>query len=489
VEAPAHPPARLARLLPALAALLAFSLWVPERLALPWALPGGDESEYADVGRHLARGEGFTTGIVYPAELDFGVGPNHPSLVRPPFWPLALGAAFAVFGPAGWVVHVTALGFHLGTVAAATALGTALAGPWIGALAGVATATSWPVRSLALLGGTEPAFAFWMTLAFLLLARRRHPFWIGLACGLAYLTRYNGLLLEPIALALLLRRRDPLPPLASCAGGFLAVVLPWWVRNLVITGNPLFSLYNLLLYAAPGVTSYTQTLLHMVHPDLESQFAMAPAEKVRLQLPEILRYWPPASGNLAACIGVAVACVRRDRLALGWLAFAAATTLSAAVAFARGRYFAPLLPVMLALGAAAWARHGGRLRLPALALVLLAPLLPAVPREARDIAFFRTYVAHGGGPAPHVAWAPCLTGHPLVVAEDAPLVNWVSDTTTIWLPATEPGLIEIVDRFPVDFVQVRRRKKVLTPRFEARFAPRPDCGPTLFQRRVRMQPP
>ncbi len=474
-----------ARLLLCLVLVVALGTWVHAHRRVPWVLWGGDETEYADIGRRLGRGEGFTTGIIYPAELlRWGADRAHPSVVRPPLWPLELGMAFALAGPGDAVVHATTLFAYLAVVGAATALATSLAGPWVGALAGLATAISPPVLYLAVLATPEPAFALWIGLTFLLLARAAHPVWIGLACGLTYLTRYNGIALLPVAALLVLWRNRRLAPALACATGFLLVALPWWVRNVLVAGNPFYSLYNLTPYVAPGVISYTKMLIHMLEPDFSSPAAINPWVKARQVLPELLRFWPPASANLVACIGVILAGLRRDRLALGWLALAAATTASIAFAFPRGRYFAPLVPVMIALGAAGWMRYGGRLRLPALVLLLLAPALPPLPPEASDLSVVRWFVAHAEGVRRPTEWAPCLSGRPLVIAEDAPLVNWVSDTVAIWLPASEADLWRITERWPVGFLQVTSRRDVLTPRVLQRFVARPECGPHLWQRRV-----
>jgi len=79
-----------------LVAVLAFGagIWLDVHRRLAWDLEALDAMEYADIARHLANGQGFTTGLIYPAELEYGVDPAHPSLVRPPVWPLLIAADF-----------------------------------------------------------------------------------------------------------------------------------------------------------------------------------------------------------------------------------------------------------------------------------------------------------------------------------------------------------------------------------------------------------
>lgn len=70
----AEPLAPWSRRLLWLVPVLAMGLWLAEHRAVPWALSvGGDEMEYADIARRIARGDGFTTSLIYPAELDYGV--------------------------------------------------------------------------------------------------------------------------------------------------------------------------------------------------------------------------------------------------------------------------------------------------------------------------------------------------------------------------------------------------------------------------------
>ena len=326
-------------------------------------------------------------------------------------------------------------------------------------------------------------------LAWLGVARRSDPFWIGGVCALAYLTRYNGIaLIGAVLFALFVgggrnRRRDVL----RCLFGFALVASPWWIRNALVAGNPLFSLYRWGVYLSPvGRARNTETLLHMIAPDLGSPLAMHPIAKLRLLLPMLVLQWPPASANLAACAGLLLACWRRSPVALGHLLLAAATTGIVAIALPRGRYFVPLLPALLAIGAASWLRYGGRARGVGVALLLLAPVLPTWPPEAGDLAFFRAVLrAEPGRVSRSEAepWVACLSPADLVVAERASDVVWKTGATTIWLTCSEADFWTIVERYPVDFARVTRRKDLLTPRFHAAFEPVPDCGPTLYRRR------
>jgi 4-amino-4-deoxy-L-arabinose transferase-like glycosyltransferase len=477
------------------ALLLAIVSWIYAHRDFSWALWSGDANQYAEMGRRLAQGEGFTTGVIFPAELAFGADADHPALVRPPAWPLALAVFFAAAGPSDGIAHAAVALFYLATVIAATLLTVRLADHRSGALAGIAVATAPYVLLMTMDGVSEISFSFWITLTFLLCASMANAFWVGFACGLAYLTRYNGILLLPIVLLLVARRGETGRPILLCLMGFGLVALPWWIRNLIVTGNPFYSLLNLNFYFSPSVSETRSNLLFMLEPDLSAAIAMDPLDKAKLQLLPLLRSWPLASANLVGCMGVALGCVKGDRLSLGFGALALATTLAIAFLLPNGRYLIPLVPPMLALGVVAWVRHGGRLRAPALLLILVAPLLPAIPSESVDLHLFRDFFAqrrelvregrfeNAATRFGSEALRRCLAARPLVLAQDAPALTWRTGAISIYAPADPHEFWRIVEAYPVQFVQIRRWKEIERWKLAARFEPRPECAPDLFERR------
>jgi hypothetical protein len=218
----------------------------------------------------------------------------------------------------------------------------------------------------------------------------------------------------------------------------------------------------------------------MLEPDPGAATAMHPLEKLRLLLPTFFLRSPFVAANLAACVGVGLAALRRDRLAWVFAALAVASTIGLALALPRGRYFAPLFPALAALGVAAWLRFGGRLRFAGAALVLAAPLLPAFPPEAPDLILLRELVLAPRSFEPEHPYTACIRAGDLVVAEDASRVAWITDATTIWLPASRRDFWRVVEAHPVDWVHLERRTELVDERFTARFPPRPECGPGLY---------
>ncbi len=470
-------------------AAVAAASWAYAHWGMPWEFLAGDEIEYAEVGRRLASGRGFTTGIIYPIEIGWGVDAEHPSLLRAPLWPALLSLVFRIAEPGPISVQLTSAAAFVAGAVVSFALATRLAGVAVGAVAGVAVATCPDVVLYALFGGTEALFGLWIVVCFALLATGAHGFWIGAVCGLAYLTRFNGGLLLPMACLLLLWRPNRWRAPTACALGFVAVAGIWWTRNALVTGDPFFSLYGITLYFTPDVIPLNGSLLNMIEPDLTSAAAMDPWQKFQRLLPHALIHWPLLTANALGLAGIALACARRDRQAWAFLGVSLATTVVIALVAVRGRYLIPFVPAMLALGAAAWWRYGGALRIPALALLLLMPLLPRLPNELRD-----TKLAHGfvdklpglgpidPGAAP--TFARCVEPHDLVIAFNAPAIHWRANSVTLHMTRTPEDFWYLVRNHPVTYVSLPENHAVVAQeRFAETFVARPECGRGIFARR------
>jgi hypothetical protein len=235
------------------------------------------------------------------------------------------------------------------------------------------------------------------------------------------------------------------------------------------------------------------SLWYALDPSTDHPAAMAPLRKLWQLLPPLLARFPLASANMAALVGALLAAVRRDRLGLGFAVIAVATTALMAMTLPNGRYLIPFVPVMVALGAAAWWRCAPIWRVPALVLLLVLPMLPPFPPETQDLELYRRVVRMGqafdgeiptellaGAPSPKTL-ARCLEGRPVVLAQDAPQLSWRTDVIAIDLPSSRKDFWRIVNEYPVRFAQIRRYPRVSRKEFEEHFEARPDCAPDLYE--------
>ncbi|MFP6639991.1 MAG: glycosyltransferase family 39 protein, partial [Myxococcota bacterium] len=341
----------------AIVCVVAASFWVSGRQDLPFVFLSGDERNYAEIGRRVATGRGFTTGVIYPIEVDWGVDEAHPSLLRPPLWPLVLAGAFTLGSADEVTAHlVVGLCFVI-TCLLTYAIGASLRGPLVGLIAGVTAAATPMFSKYAMLAGTEMLLALWIALATLLFVRKANPFWIGCVCGLAYLSRYNAGVLLIASLLFLPANRPRWKPYALCLAGFVLACAPWWLRNAVVTGNPFFSLYTSTLWAGPGLLPGKVLWMldppdvSIMHPLMRAYDSMAPA----------LAAWPVPASNLVAFIGLVLGCVYLSRPHLFLGVALLMSKLAVTLVILNNRYLVPFVPSMIALGSAAWVLYGGRI--------------------------------------------------------------------------------------------------------------------------------
>ena len=215
---------------------LLVTFWLRDLHAGPPMDPSADEFGFNHFAETLARGQGY---------VDIG---GAPSSFRAPGFPLLLAVVYRIFGVNYAIARVTLC--MLGGLAAVAAwiLGRRFLGERGGRLVGVLTAVfighvwfstvflSEALAALLLIVG------LWLFIRFL---DRGSLVWLalsGLVLGYCALTRPFGLLFLPFyGLILLLRRQTgvlaALAPLVVFGLAFIAVIVPWTVRNYEAHGH------------------------------------------------------------------------------------------------------------------------------------------------------------------------------------------------------------------------------------------------------------
>jgi len=235
--------------------LLLFFIAALARLALVLSVahPGLDDPAfYLRVAENLAAGRGLTIDVLWTYQIPFG-SVTHPSNEHwMPLASLVIAPLFAAFGPSFQLAQT--LGAVLGALLAPMTWhisreALAPLGRWRGyaALAGLLIALNPLLAYQAVTVDSATPFALAATLALWMGAQRavRAPGFAvlaGLASGLAYLARSEGLLLLALLAAWTWRRSGPerrARQTALLVTGALAVMLPWWVRNAATFGTPL----------------------------------------------------------------------------------------------------------------------------------------------------------------------------------------------------------------------------------------------------------
>jgi len=241
--------------------LLLVAVWSLLHPAQPM-LSLGDLYTHLGVARHLARGEGFLNDTVYPLSLAFPFAATvpQPLVHRQPLFPLLLTLPYLATGgdPQATIAAVRIM--HIGLLAGIAVVGIAAyrrrragaaAAPWLVVLALnplLAFAVDWGqievVVALVLLG----IWVRWRTNATSGPdGSAQPPVGPGQACGdgllAGILTALRGdLFWLPVFWWLILRRRCGLRAAIVAGSVWLALSLPWAIRNLQLTGNPVFCL-------------------------------------------------------------------------------------------------------------------------------------------------------------------------------------------------------------------------------------------------------
>jgi len=215
--------------------------------------PAGDLFTHLSVARHLVRGEGFRTDIAYPLSFawEFARELPQPLVHRAPGFAMVLAAPYVAAGGDPERTLDTVRRLQLAVLAGIA---------WLGATAWLRRARPGAALAWLVLLGTSPLLAFavdWghvelgagLLLLGLWLRHRDVPrppgATGGLLLGVLALLRPELVVLPVLWWLLAVRGlrmpwRDLIPPILV----FLAVTVPWAVRNVDLTGDPFFSVQS-----------------------------------------------------------------------------------------------------------------------------------------------------------------------------------------------------------------------------------------------------
>ena len=216
-----------------------------------------DAYDYAQMGRELGRGNGFSTLQVFPRHIRFFHDrgflekDNWPNLYRCPMPSIINAFLYKITGD---IVQASVLGSVIGFLLSVPVLfilalrisniKSALSGVLFYAANPVVFASSYS-------GMTEPWATFFMLLLLLIgfsknLSKRKSLV-IGILCGLGYLTRSQFAVLTPLCVLYIWfksHKKTRMLNTVVLVGGIVISVGPWLVRNYRVVGEPAFSFSN-----------------------------------------------------------------------------------------------------------------------------------------------------------------------------------------------------------------------------------------------------
>ena len=228
-----------------------------------YGFPNPDTFDYAQIAREIVRGNGFSTKqIIHFQNLIFLkqkglLESSWPSVFRFPLPSLIIALFFIIFGcsefsamSAGGACYALTGGmlFLIATKvlrSKSRALAAAFGYLLTDRILDYAVSNSYSDSTI-----FPFSFTFLLLVCFWLMAREKpRPgtfIFLGIAGGMCCLNRGNFIFALPVvAVAVVGDRRFRVPrPILLCFAGFTLTVSPWWVRNWVIAGHPLFNMYN-----------------------------------------------------------------------------------------------------------------------------------------------------------------------------------------------------------------------------------------------------
>ena len=223
----------------------------PTRLVLP------DAYHYADLGRQVARGEGFTSLITYPYviawmhDAGISVAPPWPNVARFPLIALVYAPFFLVLGASDWTVALLGVLFHVLAACTTFLLGARLFNVRVGIVAASIFAINVSDVANASAGLLDLPAGLCLLVATVLLdsildagrdgaSARARPLVLGGLLGLSFLLRYDLVVMAVAGVLVLAVGRGGAGRRQAVWMLLGAAVAPglWMLHNLYAAGSP-----------------------------------------------------------------------------------------------------------------------------------------------------------------------------------------------------------------------------------------------------------
>jgi 4-amino-4-deoxy-L-arabinose transferase-like glycosyltransferase len=456
--------------------LVPLLLYVLYYKALFNGLINSNALDFAQLGRNLSEGRGFTTYFLRPLAMTHGNNlARQPDLVNAPLFPSVLALAFGIRGATDVATAFVSGAFYLLTVPVLYLLGSRVFSRNVGLIAALVFAANPLMLEYATSGMNITLYTFLMTSLLLVIyqisvyARDRvaNPalplpksalILAGVLTGGLYLTDQIFVYIIPVIFVAVfsLTRGQTGKALLSFLVPLLILILPWMIRATRLTGNPLFGVRGFEVWM--GTKDFYPSSIAYRHtpPDLIPGMGLfnAVIRKVFVGLIQVIESFPQVSASwmLAFLLpsllfkfrDVATNSLRRVMMycflgvLIGMLPFGVEMPL-----------FASLIPTML-LFAIAYLMHVlEQAKLPRMSVILFASVLggaiflPLI----RNTIYAEKQSSLAGMTSAQILKKISQPGD--VVITDQPwLVAWYADRPAIWIPAVDAKVGEYRQNVP-----------------------------------------
>lgn len=227
-----------------------------------------DYHEYCEIARNFYRGNGYSTSVLRPIAYKYFDTLPQPEVTRMPIYPFFLSLFFHLFGPNDNTVILFNSLCYVALSVLIFFITFELSGSHlIGLLVALMTASMESFITYTITA--EPNIFYGAMLAAFFYFYLRHPGKVlvqGILLGLLYVLRANTLFVFMGFLVGLVTAEEKWKKRVSTSSllimGFMFGLVPYMIRNYMVVGKPLFSLYkySLLLFTKgfPRYTIWTQ---------------------------------------------------------------------------------------------------------------------------------------------------------------------------------------------------------------------------------------
>jgi len=426
--------------------------------------------DFAQLGRSLSDGRGFSTNLLRPLALVHGGNPlNQPDIVHSPLYPVVLALNFLTFGAKDWVVAISSGIFYIATSPLIYLLGRRIFSHRVGLCASVVYSVNSLFLEYAISGLHITLYTFLITLIFYVLfiinekvqsGNYVSPVFIivtGFLAGLLYLVDSLFIWMCFILLFVVVGscKEGRLKAAIAFMVPFILLCAPWMIRNATLTGNPVFGLRGIEVWGGtkdyyPGPKAY-----RMLPQDLTQSIGLfkAVARKIMLGTGVVVQTFPQVSASWMLAFLLPSLLFRYSINAINMLRFA---TMQIFIGILIGTllfgvempYFVGLIPMMLVLSISyifhlvdevGLSKRGRVATASIFAFVIVLPVSSDVFLDEKPAA------------PPDKGTARLLmknTDPKDVVLSDNPwLVAWYSNRACIWIPVVDGNIREFQKQF------------------------------------------
>jgi hypothetical protein len=429
--------------------------------------------DFAQLGRNLAAGRGFATDIIRPLALGQGTDPlRQPELVHGPLYPVLLGLWFGALGAREWVAVLVSALFFLATIPLVYQLARRIFNARVALIAALIFCVNARMVDYAVSGLHVTLYIFLTTLLLLALYdlsihRRdeaedaplpRGPLaGLGLLSAALYLTEPLFIWIAPVVVLTvgLLYRGRSRPAMGWTLIGFGALAGGWMLRNLALTGDPVFALAGKELMmntaAYPGDLAY-RTLPDDLSPGVEVLKGLL--RKVGHGLGEVIETLPTISASWVLAFFIPSLFFRfnnpaANRIRTCLVAIFGMLLLGTLLFRVQIAPFTAVVPVAL-IFAVAFLQHLMRQAkmVPTSALAASAAFALLVGYPLVDEMLLRPRADAPAAVEYAAQLAPLTRRGDVVLADQPALVAWHSGRPAVLLPADDRRMPDVLRQFP-----------------------------------------